>query len=257
MRKLAITCALLFAASPALADPETTLLLRDGTTFEGHVLRMERGQRVILRLDEDGTVRIVPWEKIQDISGVAARELPTVDEWEPPARPLPQPGWVPLTVESDGDSVNVGPGLARPGSQLGRRVWMQNMCATPCTYYVLPGSVRVQTAYGERELKLDVPPDGLDVKIHPASTGSSMFGMTLWMLGGPLVLASAIFMPRHGDLKIGAVMLGIGTPMTAAGIALGVLARPRVISQRRHIPLLSFGVAPERGGAVALTQGRF
>jgi hypothetical protein len=84
-----------------------------------------------------------------------------------------------------------------------------------------------------------------------------VFGFTLWLVGGPLMLASAIYMPRQGDLKIGGAMLGVGTAMTAAGIALSVLARPRVISQRPHIPLLSFGVGPERGGAVALTQGRF
>ncbi len=254
MRKLATACVLLLAASPALADPETTLLLRNGGTYAGHVLRMEEGRRVVLRLDEDGTVRIVPGAQIQDITGYAASSLPRVDEWEPPARPLPQPGWVPLTIESDGASVNVGPNLS---SSTFTRLRMQTMCATPCTYYVLPGAVRVQTAYGDRELKLEVPPEGLDVKIHPASSGSSIFGMSLWMIGGPLMLASAIFMPRRGDLKTGAIMLGAGTPLTAAGIALSALARPRVIAQRRHIPLISFGVGPERGGAVALTQGRF
>jgi hypothetical protein len=81
--------------------------------------------------------------------------------------------------------------------------------------------------------------------------------MSLWMIGVPLMLASAIYMPRPGDLKTGAIMLGAGTPLAAAGIALSALARPRVISKRRHIPLISFGVAPDHGGAVALTQGRF
>ena len=261
MRELTVLCALLFAASPALADSETTLRLRDGTTFEGHVLRMELGRRVILRLDEDGTVRIVPWEKIEDITGVAASMLPEVEEWEPPARPLPQPGWVPLTIESDGAPLNVGPRLTVPHgwSAMGIRVSppgpRARMCVTPCTYYVVPGPVRVQTALNASELKLDVPPEGLDVKIHPASTGSAVLGFTLWLIGGPLMLAGAIYMPRHGDLKSGAATLGVGTAMTAAGIALSVLASPRVVSKRPHIPLISFGVAPERGGAVALTQG--
>jgi hypothetical protein len=261
MRELTILCVLIFAASPALADPETTLLLRDGTRFEGHVLRMERGRRVVLRLDEDGTVRIVPWEQIEDITGVAAFMLPQVDEWEPPARPLPQPGWVPLTIESDGDPLDVGPhGMGLPPGKLSpgeraQRVW--RMCVTPCTYYVRPGPVRVQTAFSEEGLKLDVPPAGLDVKIHPASTGLAVFGGTLLLLGPPIMLASAIYMPRPGDLKNGAAALGIGTAMTAVGIVGTLLARPRAVSRRQHIPLLSFGVAPERGGAAALTQGRF
>jgi hypothetical protein len=150
MHKLAAACVLLFAASPALADPETTLLLRDGSTFAGHVLRMEQGRRVVLRLDEDGTVRIVSWEQIEDITGVGASGLPHVDEWEPPARPLPQPGWVPLTIESDGASVNVGPSLS---SSVFTRSHMQTMCATPCTYYVLPARrARCEDPSGELEL---------------------------------------------------------------------------------------------------------
>lgn len=253
MRELTILCVLGLATSPAFADAETMLLLRDGTTFEGHVLRMEQGRRVVLRLDADGTVRIVPWEQIEDITGAAARAVPKVDEWEPPARPLPQPGWVPLTIEADGDPVSVGPSLS-PSSARAR---MQTMCSTPCTYYVIPGTASVQTSNGDRALKLDVPPAGLDVKIHPASSGEMLLGMTMWMLGGPLVIGSAFYMPRRGDLKGGAAMLGIGAPLTAAGITLSVLGRPRVLSQRKHAPPLSFSVAPASEGALAITQGRF
>jgi hypothetical protein len=180
-----------------------------------------------------------------------------------------RPGATPLEVESVGARQVVGhvEGMAVGGRGAlipGHRT----LCFTPCTLYVEPGLFEL---YAERPGQIpsityvDVPSQGLRVRLHTPSLGGVLGGALLGTFGSI-------------GLMVSGVALGVGLPsdqstVTAAGAAglagsaalaiggftwLALSARVGIAeSGPPRRASLSFGAVPARGGAQFTAAVRF
>jgi hypothetical protein len=162
-----------------------------------------------------------------------------------PLTAAPEPGRVPLQLESAGDAQIVGYWWRRSflsGSYRGypryRSItYHQDLCATPCQLFAWPGGVPLYVrAEGmtTRALDLPVPPTGLRVRLGTPSEAAAIasmllvtFGLVTAVTGGALLLPG--FLGPDASLRLaGAVTAGAGGVLLVPGIVLAATMSPNV-----------------------------
>jgi hypothetical protein len=247
------------------------LRLRDGSTLHGQIIeRQIDGTTVIVLVT--GEVRTIPGAEL-DTATVAALEPATEPaEVTGPVFVLrPQPGRVPLVLQSNGPPLSVGgETTVRLPEMLGDGIGGAPLCTTPCTLYVRPGPVVLWSGGQDREpstTHLEVPASGLSVRMRSVSNMAFVRAVS-WVLNGSLLIIAggAIagfpiitpFLSNEESLALGLGIIGGG----AALITLGAFQihgsrtgaesqTPLGDSARRETPRRwTAGVVPLPGGAL-------
>lgn len=270
-------------SQPTTVDPTANLLaLRDGSAIRARIADLRPGQYVIVTLPEGN--RTIAWTDIVHAegpsfpggynAGVVYGAALTVTQTGATTDYLhPEPGRVPLVVESAGPPMQIGESFTSGvgnawGSPMSRPVG-RLLCTTPCTLYVWPSTFTLQsTAPGFRTnvVAIPVPQSGLRVRLRASSRGAFYGGAGAAVGGGFVLLTGASFMiyaaaldgarssyfstpSPTGFYVAGGVTLGIGV----VGIVIGAI----VMSANRSgldsstplptstSPQLSFGASPD------------
>jgi hypothetical protein len=220
----------------------------DGTVLQGHVAELHPGDSITLVL-LTGETRVVPWAAIASKRGPSFSNAPTPEPSEAPdADRRPGPGRVALHVESTGAPLDVGRTgqVEIGGAYFGRS--RRAGCTTPCTLYVPPGALELYAGglslhSQTTTLPLEVPNDGLMVRVRPSSMGRIVGGVNLLTLSVGLILGPVFIGTAASEAskdpamaESGWTMLGVGVAATAAGIVLIATGTTRIMKRERIPP---------------------
>jgi hypothetical protein len=156
----------------------------------------------------------------------------------PPITTVPEPGRVPLQVESDGPPQVVGVYLGESRRRWGRHYHSfalhQDFCRTPCQLFALPGEVPLFLSgpgISSRPVEVGVPPNGLRVRMGAPSAAAVVGGTLFITFGGIATTLALVFLPiglavdDQGMTIAGGVLGAGGVAMLITGIVL-VAAQP-------------------------------